>query len=372
MKIENKEYKFNSYFTLVNGQVLKELTVSYQTYGALNKRKDNAILVCHYFSGDKHIAGKYDEKEEIPGWWDDIVGSGKAIDTDKFFVISSDSLSCVVNSEKVTTTSPRSINPETGEPYGMDFPVITIQDMVHAQKMLIDSLGIEKLHAVTGPSMGGLQSLAWSVLYPDYVNKCIPIAAAPQVDCFSCFFPLRMGILSIMNDRYFNNGKYYNSKNKPLEGLKNAINGLALIARGRDWGEKILNGKNFIKDKNPYDSIDNMFDFERNIIDGVGARASIYDACSYVYLSKANIIFSLYHGFKNVESAIDKIKSEFLLIAEKNDIFILPEEMRNFHKLLSENGIKSYYTEFSSPVGHLGSVSHALLFAEKIKDFLNC
>ncbi|MGM0607292.1 MAG: E22 family MetX-like putative esterase [Candidatus Muiribacteriota bacterium] len=372
MLIENKIYDSDNLLMLQNGEFLKNLKISYQTYGKLNKRKDNAILVCHYFSGDKHIAGKYSLKDEQPGWWDDIVGPAKPLDTDKFFIISSDSLSCVVNLPRVKTTSPRSINPDTGSPYGMNFPVITIQDMVNAQKKLIDFLGVKKLHAVTGPSMGGLQALSWSVLYPEMVKKCIPIACAPEVDCFSSFFPLRMGIEAIKNDPYFNFGNYYDKpeNKKPFQGLKNAINGLALIARGRNWGENILGGKNFEKSCSPFEKIDNLFDFEKNIIDGVSSRASIYDPNSYIYISKANIIYSMGHKTGTLKKAIGRIKSEILLIGEKNDVFIPVEKVRLFYKNLVKEGKKVYYFEFSSPVGHLGSVSHSKLFSEQIKDFL--
>lgn len=372
MLVKSEIFKYKDVFHTLNGNKIDNLTISYQTYGKLNRNKDNAILICHYFSGDKHIAGKYSDNDETAGWWDSIVGPGKPFDTERFFIISSDSLCCVVNSDKVMTSSPRDINPEKDRPYGMDFPVITIQDMVYAQNLLIEHFGIKKLFAVSGPSMGGLQALTWAFLFPEKVHKCIPVAAADKVDCFSCFFPLRMGIESIKNDPKFNNGNYYtdNPDDVPLQGLKGAINGLALIARGRNWGEDILGGKTWIN-KDPYNSVDNMFEFERNIIEGVGARAAMYDPNSYIYLSKANLLFDLFHNIDDKDHYLSKLHSEFLFLADTGDIFILPEHTKRLSEKLECKGIRSFYHEFTSPLGHLGSVSNAELFSEYIYKFLN-
>ena len=372
MFIKSEIFKYESDFFTTNGEKINNLKISYQTYGKLNKDKDNAILICHYFSGDKHIAGKYSKDDETAGWWDDIVGPGKPFDTNKYFIISSDSLCCVVNSSNVNSSSPRDLCSKKNKPYSMDFPVIKIQDMVKAQKLLIDYLGIKKLYAVSGPSMGGLQALCWAFLYKDNVRKCIPVSASDRVDCFSCFFPLRMGIQTIITDKYFNNGDYYNKdlSQTPIEGLKNAINGLSLIARGRDWGEKILGGKNWSED-NPSRKINSLYDFEKNIIEGVGSRASMYDPNSYIYLSKANIMFDLFEDFSSRKKALDELKSDFLILADKNDIFILPEQSKTLYDDILKRRPASEYYEFESPLGHLGSVSNSLLFGEKIRKFLN-
>lgn len=373
MIVKNNTIEIFEPFELINGGVLPWIEISYETYGNLNENKDNVILVCHYFSGDKHAAGRYDQTDEEAGWWDSIIGPGKALDTERFYIISTDALSCVVNSHKVSSTSPRSINPSTGTPFGMEFPVITIQDMVKAQKLLMDKLEIDSIYAVLGPSMGGLQALSWAVLYPEMVSRCIPIAACDKLDSFSAFFPLRMGIQAIKSDHFFNNGQYYDKTEdeKPMQGLKNAINGLALIARGRDWGDKILGSRGFIEGKDPYNAIDNLYDFERNIIHGVAARASMYDPNSYIYISKANILFDLSNGFDDIDEAVNRTSCEFLFISEKNDIFVLPEAIKALHEKCLYNGKISKHITFDSPVGHLGSVSHANLFADELSEFLN-
>ena len=373
MIVKNNTMEIYEPFEVLNGGLLPWLEISYETYGSLNENKDNVVLVCHYFSGDKHAAGRYHQKDEEAGWWDSIIGPGKALDTDRFYIISTDALSCVVNSSKVSSSSPRSINPISGTPFGMDFPVITIQDMVKAQKILLEKFEIKSIYAVLGPSMGGLQALSWAVLYPEMVRRCIPIAACDKLDSFSAFFPLRMGIEAIKSDHYFNHGQYYDKleENKPMQGLKNAINGLALIARGRDWGDKILGSRGFIEGKDPYQEIDNLYDFERNIIHGVAARASMYDPNSYIYISKANILFDLSMGFKDLDDAIRKISCEFLFIAEENDIFVLPDAIKALHEKCLYNGKISKYVTFDSPVGHLGSVSHADLFSEHLERIFN-
>ncbi|HEX7534019.1 MAG TPA: hypothetical protein VF343_02095 [Syntrophales bacterium] len=178
--VVKKVFEMKAY-TTVAGQKIAPVRVGYETYGTLNKNKDNVILICHHFSGTSHAAGKYSPTEKVPGYWDSVIGSGKAFDTDKYFIISTDTL-CNINTKDpmVTTTGPASINPATGKPYGMSFPVITIRDMVRIQNALIKSLGITKLKSVAGASMGAIQSLEWAVSYPEVVEKVIPVIATPK------------------------------------------------------------------------------------------------------------------------------------------------------------------------------------------------
>jgi homoserine O-acetyltransferase len=169
--VKTQEYHYPSPIVLESGETLPSLTLAYETYGKLNREKSNAILVCHALSGDAHVAG-FHEGDTKPGWWDSVIGPGKALDTDRYFVICSNVLGGCKGS-----TGPSSINPETGKPFGAKFPVITIRDMVNAQKLLIDHLGISQLYAVVGGSMGGMQVLQWTVSYPDATRKAVVIAA---------------------------------------------------------------------------------------------------------------------------------------------------------------------------------------------------
>ena len=198
-------------FILESGEVLPSLTIAYETYGKLKRDASNAILVCHALSGDAHIAG-FHEGEERPGWWDTVIGPGKAFDTDRYFVICSNVIGGCKGS-----TGPSSTNPVTRQPYGATFPVVTIRDMVNAQKLLIDHLSIRRLYAVAGGSMGGMQALQWTVSYPDAMKKAIIIAATgystPQQIAFN-----EVGRKAIISDPHWNNGDYY-GKTLPTHGL---------------------------------------------------------------------------------------------------------------------------------------------------------
>ena len=166
---EKKVFELPSYTTF-GGKAIKNVKVGYETYGKLNAAGDNAIFIAHFYSGNSHAAGKYKAADVMAGYWDSIIGPGKPIDTDKFFVISADTLSNLNTKDPmVTTTGPSSINPDTGKPYGMSFPVVAMRDSVRVHKALVDSLGVRKLYAVAGASGGSVQSVEWTVLYPDFV-----------------------------------------------------------------------------------------------------------------------------------------------------------------------------------------------------------
>jgi homoserine O-acetyltransferase len=197
--VVKKVFEMKEYTTL-GGQKIAPVRIGYETYGTLNPAKDNVILICHHFSGTSHAAGKYSAEEKVPGYWDAIIGSGRPFDTDKYFVVSTDTL-CNLNTKdpSVTTTGPASVNPATGKPYGMSFPIITIRDMVRVQYELLKFLGIKKLRCVSGPSMGGLQSLEWAVTYPEVIEKAIPVIAAPKNDAWTVAL-LNLWATSIMLD----------------------------------------------------------------------------------------------------------------------------------------------------------------------------
>src|SRR5690348_17478327 len=210
MIVEASSVRFDS-LSLDNGAVLSPVEVAYETYGTLNTAKTNAILVLHAFSGDAHAAGISPETGK-PGWWDNMIGPGKAFDTNKYFVICANVLGGCRG-----TTGPASINPATGCPYAMSFPVITIGDMVRLQKLLIDSLEIDRLLAVIGGSMGGMQALEWAVAFPDRVAAAIPIAATARHSAQQIAFN-EVGRQAVMADPDWNDGNYYN-REPPARGL---------------------------------------------------------------------------------------------------------------------------------------------------------
>lgn len=182
--VEKKTFELPSY-TTVAGATIKNVKIGWESAGTLNADRSNAILITHFFSGTSHAFGKYAPGDAAPGYWDSIIGPGKAIDTNKYFVLSSDTLvNLNVNAPNVVTTGPASIDPDTGKPYGMRFPVVSIKDFVNVQKALIDSLGIRRLHVVAGASMGGLQAYQWAASYPDMVERIMPVISTPTADPF--------------------------------------------------------------------------------------------------------------------------------------------------------------------------------------------
>ncbi len=236
MLVEKQTFSLDN-FHFEEADVTIPVKIGYETYGTLNKEKNNAVMICHFFTGTSHVAGKYKEEDPLPGWWDTIVGSGKAIDTDKYFVISSDVLSNInFHNPNVITTGPASINPSTGKEYGLSFPIFTIKDVVRLQRKLLDSLGIKKLCLVAGPSMGGLQSFMWGKYFPDDVEKIISIAATPMIRPFGIMVPNQLGIDSIMLDPDWNEGNYYGSK-PPSRGLLLAFKNLLVATRTDEWAE---------------------------------------------------------------------------------------------------------------------------------------
>lgn len=179
---EKKVFALPSY-TTQSGRTLKDVKIGWESYGTLNAEKSNAVLICHFFSGNSHAAGKYDPKDAAAGYWDAIIGPGKAIDTNKYFVLSSDTLvNLNTGDPKTTTTGPASVNPDTGKPYALDFPVVTVGDFVNVQKALVESLGIKRLALVAGPSMGSLQTFEWAARYPEMVAKAMPVIGAGEAD----------------------------------------------------------------------------------------------------------------------------------------------------------------------------------------------
>lgn len=191
---------------LKSGKTLGPIDVTYETYGTLNDAKDNAIMICHALSGDAHVAGYHSKEDKKPGWWDTMIGPGKAIDTNVYFVICSNALGGCMG-----TTGPSSINPSTDKPYGTDFPIITIADMVDVQKLLLDKLGIERLLALIGGSMGGMQVLQWAVSYPDRVQAAVVAASTTKLGAQSIAFDA-VGRNAILDDPNFANGQYHGTK----------------------------------------------------------------------------------------------------------------------------------------------------------------
>ncbi len=304
-------------YTTVGGQIIKNVRVGWEAYGTLNPSKDNVILICHFFSGNSHAAGRYTAEDKRSGYWDAIIGADKPVDTDKFYVVSVDSLvNLGTGNPNVTTTGPASIDPDTGMPYAMRFPVVTIRDFVNVQKALLESLGIKKLHAVMGPSMGALQTYEWASAYPEMVSRAVPVIGSGWADA-NLIAWLNIWAAPIKIDPNWNGGDYYQGQ-PPLDGLTEALKIVTLQAQHWEWANGTF-GRSWAKeDQDPLASFDNQFKIEAALDTAGRARAIASDANHFLYLVKANQLFVAGHG-KSILEGLQRIDAPTLIIHTDED-----------------------------------------------------
>jgi len=352
---EKQVFQMDSYKT-VGGTVIKDVKVGYETYGLLNADKSNAILIAHFFSGTSHAAGKYSADDAKPGYWDNVIGPDKIIDTNKYFVISSDTLvNLGAHNPTVTTTGPATINPDTGKPYGLDFPLVTMEDFVNVQKALIDSLGIKKLHAVAGASMGSIQTITWAAKYPDMVPRAMAVISPGPVGHPYLIAMLKRWGDTIKLDPNWNNGDYY-GKDRPLKGLGLALQSVTLDAFQRPWVQKHDN--TWAEDgKDPAQVFNARYAVEKMLDDRGDARAKSADANHFLYLVKANQSY-------DVRKEIDKIKAKFLFLPAEGDLIFPPSEAKAFAETLKKQGNEVDLQVLTGPLGHINGV----VFVPQAKD----
>lgn len=369
--LADKTSFFAGNYTFMHSKKTIPVTFGYETYGKLNAAKDNAILVCHYFTGTSHAAGKYNESDFIPGWWDSLIGPGKSIDTNKFFVICSDCISNInFYSPEVITTGPGSINPETGQAYGMKFPIFTLDDVVKLQKQLIDSLGIKKLRRVVGPSMGGLQSFLWAKYFPEMVEQIVSVVSTPMMRPSCMMVPNLLGIEAIMLDEKWEKGDYY-LKEAPVKGLLLAFKILLTATRSDHWananfGRQFLD-PTFTTSENPFISFNGRFSIEGGIEQSVLMRMRFFDPNAYIYIAKANSLFDLCEPGETLSQALAKIKLPVKMIIDESDLMFTPEQAEEGKALLPDCEV-SYY---NSQNGHLSCLYETGLFAETLKTYFD-
>jgi homoserine O-acetyltransferase/O-succinyltransferase len=328
---------------LSSGEKLGPIVLAYETYGTLNSAKTNAVLICHALTGDAHVAG-FHEGDPKPGWWDDMVGPGKPFDTDKYFVICSN----VIGSCK-GSTGPSSLNPKTGKPYGLSFPVITIQDMVKAQKRLIDHLSIAKLLSVAGGSMGGMQALTWAALFPEMVNSVIAIATNYRHSAQQIAFH-EVGRQAIMSDPDWQGGEYY-GKSIPARGLAlSRMIGHITYMSEQSMEEK-FGRKLFGKEKVGYDF---SVDFEvGNYLKYRGdSFVHRFDANTYLYITKALDYFDLGEGVRDLATTFANCYSKFLVVSFTSDWLYPSYQSKELVSALKANDIDVSYIEIQSTYGH--------------------
>lgn len=341
-----------------SGEKLGPITLAYETYGELNPQKSNGILVLHALSGDAHAAGSR-------GWWENLIGKGKGIDTDKYFVICSNVIGGCRGS-----TGPSSINPKTKKPYGLSFPIISIDDMVEAQKYIIDHLGIEKLLTVIGGSMGGMQALQWMVSYPERIRSAIPIATTlkhtPQQIAFN-----EVGRQAIMSDPDWKNGDYY-GHSPPAKGLALArMIGHITYMSDTSMSEKF--GRKIRLDKEPF-KFGADFEVEGYLRYRGDNFVKRFDANSYLYVTKAIDNFNLLNGHA-LSSVFEGLKAKVLVLAFKSDWLYPAYQSQEIVKACKLAGVDASYCEINSTYGHdsflLETVGETKLVGDFLKTVVN-
>ena len=329
---------------LEGGHPLGPVTVAYETYGALNERRDNAILVCHALSGDAHAAGLHSEKDKRAGWWDMLIGPGKALDTDRYFVICSNVLGGCNG-----TTGPSSVNPNGGERYGTGFPIITVADMVNVQARLLDRLEVPKLLAVIGGSMGGMQALQWALAHPERVHMVVPMACAAYQPVQAVAFN-EVGRQAIMADPDWNLGDYYGRK-EPRKGLSVArmvghITYLSDAAMREKFGRRLQD----VRDYTFTFSAD--FQVESYLRHQALSFTDRFDANTYLYITKAIDYFDLARGYKSLAEALSHTKARFLVMAFSSDWLHPPYQLKEIVSALRASHRHVTYYEVDTHYGH--------------------
>jgi homoserine O-acetyltransferase len=368
--VDKRSFELPAY-TTVHGQTIKQLRVGWESYGTLNQAKDNAILVTHFFSANSHAAGRYAPDDALPGYWDAIIGPGKPLDTDRYFVVSSDTLvNLNAKDPNTITTGPASIDPDTGRPYGMSFPIVTIRDFVNVQKALLDSLGIPSLHAVMGASMGALQALEWGSAYPDKVKRVIAVIGGAEENAFLIGW-LNGWAASIKLDPNWNSGDYYGGP-EPTKGLTEALKIVTLQACQWMWADATFGRAWADEGKDPGVAMGHQFAVEAWLDRTAAARAAMSDANHLLYLVKANQLFMIGHG-RSVEEGLAAIQAPLLLIASADDLVFPPRRhMRRLKDQLAAMGKMVAYSELiTTDLGHLDGIAYIAKAGDDIARFLS-
>ena len=331
--------------TLDAGGVLAPLTVAYQTYGTLNADRSNAVLVCHALTGDQHVANVHPITGK-PGWWQTMVGPGRPIDTTRYFVICSNVVGGCMGS-----TGPASLDPATGRPYGLDLPLVTIRDMVRAQAMLVDALGIGTLFCVVGGSMGGMQVLQWAASYPDRVFAAMPIAAAPKHSAQNIAFH-EVGRQAILADPDWRKGRYLDEGVRPTKGLAVA----RMAAHVTYLSEEALQGKfgRKLQDRSaPTFSFDADFEIESYLRYQGSSFVDRFDANSYLYVTRACDYFDLAADYGGVLAAAFKgSKTRFCVVSFSSDWLYPTSASRQIVHALNAGGGSVSFVEIETDKGH--------------------
>lgn len=327
------------------GGHLPEVVLAYETWGELNGARDNAVLIVHALTGDSHAAGEPDEEYRRGGWWHPLIGPGRPVDTERYFVVCSNVLGGCSGS-----TGPASRDPVSGRPYGMRFPLVTIRDMVRAQKRLLEELGIERLELVAGGSIGGQQALEWAVEFPGFARRVIPVAATgalgPQGIGMS-----EIGRRAIMSDPDWQGGDYYGTGRSPERGLAIArMAGMMTYQSAQGQWERF--GRRPATRPALYEEFGGRFEVESYLHYQGRDLVRRFDANSYLYLTRAMDLYDVAAGYRSEQEALSRMESELLFVGISSDWLFPAAEVRALAERARRAGARAHYVEIDSPNGH--------------------
>jgi homoserine O-acetyltransferase len=344
---------FSEPLALQNGSTLVSYDLMVETYGTLNAARSNAVLVCHALNASHHVAGVYAGEPKNVGWWDNMVGPGKPLDTERFFVIGVNNLGSCFGS-----TGPMSINPATGRPYGASFPVITVEDWVNAQVRVADAFGIERFAAVMGGSLGGMQALAWSTMYPERVAHCIDVASTPKLSAQNIAFN-EVARSAILSDPDFHGGDYYARGVKPKRGLRVArmighITYLSDDDMATKFGRALRRENGAAGAADAYNfSFDVEFEVESYLRYQGDKFADYFDANTYLLITRALDYFDPAKAFDgDLTAALAHTRAQYLIASFTTDWRFAPARSREIAKALLDNKRRVTYAEIDAPHGH--------------------
>jgi homoserine O-acetyltransferase/O-succinyltransferase len=361
--IVKTEYaSFDTELRLESGRLLGPLTLAYETYGNLAPQRDNVILVAHAWTGDAHAAGKHSEEDRKPGWWDDMIGPGKVLDTERYFVICSN----VIGSCK-GSTGPTSVNPKTGRRYNLTFPVVMVRDMVRAQKLLLDKLGIQQLLTVIGGSMGAMQALEWGLLYPDQVRSIIPIAGTGRTSPMAIALNA-LARQAIYNDPMWKKGNY-RPEHPPSDGmaLARAVGHISFLS---DPSMQLKFGRRFSARDGQFDFF-GQFEVERYLDYNGRNFVDRFDTNSFLYLAKSLDLYDLAWGFDSREEALESLRCPSLWFAFSSDWLYPPYQTEEVVGILQQFGKSAEYHLIDSDYGHDSFLVEPEKFTPLVTTFLD-
>lgn len=362
--VEKQVFEAGEYRTR-GGGTIASLRFGYQTMGRLNAEGTNAVLICHFFSGNSHAFGRYAANEPA-GYWDAIIGPGRAIDTNRFFVVSADTPANInVPDARTVTTGPASLDPATGRPYGMTFPVLSMRDFVEAQKRLLDHLGVRRLALVAGPSNGALNTLEWAAAYPEMIERAMPVIGA-EVDAWLIGW-LDVWEAPIRLDPNWRGGDYYGAgREPPLRGLTEALRIVSLHARDRLWARQF--GRRPAEGQDPARRMEDRFAIEAWLDTASAARARSTDANSFLYMARANQLFFNEHA--SLEAGLSRGAARWLVVPSPTDRVFPIETARETIETLRRLGRPVEVAEVTGDLGHLNGVVGMAGVAERVRAFL--